>query len=247
MSSRVQEKARARQRREENEAAARRSTERRRALFRLAVISTLALVAVAAAVALTRPEPSAPVAAADVSARFAGIEQRATALGDPAAPATLTEFADLQCPFCAEYSREVLPTLIERYVRTGKLRMELNVLTFVGDDSLRAGKVAAGAAKQNKLWDFADAFYANQGQENTGYATDAFLRETGDAAGLDVDAALKADSRHFLSGAQAAAEKAGVQSTPSFLLRANGQEKPVTPKALTVDAFTAALDEALAR
>jgi hypothetical protein len=99
MSSRVQEKARARQRREEIEAAERRGAERRRALFRLAVISVTALAAVALAIALTRPEPPAPAAPAAVNARFAGIEQHGTTLGAPGAPATLTEYADLQCPF----------------------------------------------------------------------------------------------------------------------------------------------------
>src|SRR5690606_602302 len=98
----------------------------------------------------------------EVVARFAGVPQDGIALGAPAAPFTLIEFADLQCPFCAVYARDVLPTIIDRYVRPGKLRLELNLLTFLGEDSIRAGRVAAAAAQQDRLWTFTDAFFAEQ-------------------------------------------------------------------------------------
>jgi protein-disulfide isomerase len=67
------------------------------------------------------------------------------------APATLTEFADLHCPFCADYARDVLPAVVDRYVRTGRLRLELQLLAFLGDDSLRGGRMAAAAARQDRL------------------------------------------------------------------------------------------------
>jgi protein-disulfide isomerase len=33
---------------------------------------------------------------------FAGVPQSGAALGDPNAPVTLIEYADLQCPYCAD-------------------------------------------------------------------------------------------------------------------------------------------------
>jgi protein-disulfide isomerase len=71
-------------------------------------------------------------------ALFRGIPQQGIALGDPRAPVTLTEFADLQCPFCRQYTEAVLPTLVKRYVRTGKVRMIFQALAFIGPDSARA-------------------------------------------------------------------------------------------------------------
>jgi protein-disulfide isomerase len=256
MSSRVQQKAAARARREELEARERRAVQRRRSLITLATVTVAALSVVATLIYVARPESASTPAAgaqasADVASRLAGLPQDGITLGAPSAGATLIEYADLQCPFCAEFSRDVLPTVIEQYVRPGKLKLELGVLTFVGDDSVEAGQMAAAAAQQDRLWHFADAFYLAQGQENTGYVTDDFLRSVGATAGLDVDAAMAAretpETQKLLDDAQARAQEHGVDSTPSFLLRrGDGEVVPVTPEELTVEAFTKALDEALA-
>src|SRR5204863_7739648 len=107
---------------------------------------------------------------------FGGIPQQGIVLGNPKAPVTMTEFADLQCPVCRDYTAAVLPTLVRDYVRTGKVKMVFQDLAFLGDDSVTAGRAAAAAGAQNRLWQFADAFYGDQGDENSGYVTDSFVR-----------------------------------------------------------------------
>jgi protein-disulfide isomerase len=185
---------------------------------------------------------------AEVNRLFAGIPQRGIAVGDPDAPVTLVEFVDLQCPFCAQFARNELPQLVRRYVRTGKARIELRVLTFLGEDSLRAGQVAAAAAEQDLGWQFADLFFANQGQENTGYATDEFLREVASGVdGLEVDKALN-DAQGPVAAAQlrraaAAAETLGVSSTPTFFgSRRGGTLEQLEIGDLTADAVGAEID-----
>ena len=253
MSSRVLRKAEARATRVAAEAAESHRAARRRALVRIAAIAAVALVVVVAVVVAgpgRDPEPAA--AAPDAGLVFEGIPQAGLALGSPDAPAVLTEFADLQCPFCATYARDVLPAVVDRYVRSGRLRLELHVLSFLGDDSVRAGAMAAAAADQNLLWSFTDGFYRSQGTENSGYATDAFLRGIGEATpGLDVDRALADRSRppvlRMLAEADDAAGAADVDHTPAFYLRrGDGPAEALEPAALTAEAFTAALDEALA-
>jgi protein-disulfide isomerase len=251
VSSRAHQKAAARQARLNAEAEEHGRAARRRAGLRLAAVAALAaLVVVAAVVAGHRGEPSSDASPAP-SRVFAGIPQNGIALGSPKAPAVLTEFADLQCPFCAEYARDVLPAVVDRYVRTGRLRLELHLLSFLGEDSVRAGAMAAAAAQQDRLWPFAEAFYRDQGRENSGYATDEFLRRIGGATpGLDVDRAL-ADrmlpkSQAALTRADRAAHAAGADSTPAFFLRrGDGSARRVEPSALTPKAFAAALDAEL--
>ena len=205
---------------------------------RLAVVAALALVVVAAAVMLSPRTPHAETpATAAAPSLFDGIEQDGIALGSPDAPATLIEFADLQCPFCAAYALDTLPAVIERHVRSGRLRLELHVLTFLGEDSVRAGAMAAAAARQDRLWSFADAFYRSQGTENSGYVTDDFLRATGEAAGLDVERALADRERpevlETLAEAERAAAALKVDHTPAlYLRRGDGPARPIEPTEL---------------
>ena len=76
------------------------------------------------------------------------------------------------------------------YVRTGKVKLQARTLHFIGADSDRAAEVAAGAEQQGRLWPFLEAFYASQGEENSGYVTDGFLRAVARRPGVDATAAL---------------------------------------------------------
>ena len=252
MSSRVERKAAARAARLAAEADARRRTARRRALIRLGALAGIALAVVAAAVLLSsRADAPAVARPAEAAALFDGVPQDGIALGSADAPVTLVEFADLQCPWCAAYARDVLPTLVDRYVRPGKMRLELHLRTFLGEDSRRGAQVAAAAARQDRMWPFVDAFYRNQGEENSGYATDDFLRGLAEGtAGLDVERAF-ADrddpaTQRSLAQAEQLAAKLGSESTPAFYLRrGDGPLEPLEPSDMTPEAFTAALDDAL--
>ena len=233
-----------------------------RRLLLLGGAALAAVVVVAVAIAVSQggeDEPpdsagggSAPAEqSAGAESLFEGIPQNGVFLGEPDAPATLIEFADLQCPFCAEYAREALPTVIERYVRTGRVRLELQLLAFLGPDSERGALLAAAAAEQDRMWQFTDLFFQNQGAENSGYATDEFLRGLArETPGLDVPRAF-ADrdspaARRLLRRAQAQATASGVDSTPSFLLRQGAAPaRPLELQALDAATVTTALDEAL--
>ena len=75
---------------------------------------------------------------------LAGIPQNGIYLGNANAPVRLVEFADLQCPFCREYTLQTLPQLVQDYVRSGKVRMEFRDLAFLGKDSVTAGRHRRG-------------------------------------------------------------------------------------------------------
>jgi protein-disulfide isomerase len=220
-----------------------------RRLWQLAGAFAIAACAVAVLIAVSRSgaDKTTPASAAQVTAvndRFAGIPQQGIALGNPKAPATLVEFADLQCPFCRQFAGNVLPTLVADYVRTGKLRIEFRNLAFIGPDSRTAAQAAAGAAAQNRLWPFIDLFYADQREENTGYVTQGFLRKVaGGVRGLDVDRALSdgtgAQAGAQIAAAQALASQHGVQSTPSFLFGRTGRTlEPLVVDQLSASSFT---------
>jgi protein-disulfide isomerase len=181
---------------------------------------------------------------------LAGIPQSDIYLGNPSAPVRVVEFADLQCPFCREYTLQVLPRLVQDYVRSGKVRMEFRNLSFLGDDSVTAARAAAAAAAQNKLWTFVDVFYYNQGEENSGYVTPAFLERIERAAGVDpVKAnafAASEASKKPLTAADALADQLRVESTPTILVgKRGGALTPVQADPADVGAYKAAIDGAL--
>jgi protein-disulfide isomerase len=165
-----------------------------------------------------------------ISALLADIPQNANALGQPMVPVTLAYFADLQCPYCRDFSLQVLPSIIERWVRGGELRIEAHALQAATRDSdvFVAQQVAVLAAgKQAKAWHFVETFYAEQGEENSGYVTDAYLQGiASQVTGLDL-ARWASDRRdqelaNEIAGDAQAAENAGLTGTPSFLIGASG-------------------------
>jgi protein-disulfide isomerase len=241
------------------QATAARATRRRRVWLLLGAVG-VAAVAVAAAVVISSSSSSST--SSDKAARgssvtsaasmFAGIPEKNGVLGDPKAPITVTEYVDLQCPVCAEASHATMPTLIKKYVRAGKIKLDARTLSFLGPDSVSAAKVAAGAEKQGKLWPFVETFYANQGEENSGYATDAFLRQIAGAAGVNADAALGQKDSAFAAGrlnrANNAASALGVNGTPTLTIRrGNGSEQVLKVSPLDTAAVEAALDKELAK
>ena len=226
-------KSELRERRRAERIAAERAARRRRIgrLGGVAVAAALlvAVAAIAASSGGTPAAPAVPAAGAQAAALVRGIPEHGGVLGDPEAPITVTEYLDLQCPICAAASQSLLPALLDDYVRTGKVKLEARTLHFIGPDSVRAARVAAGAERQGRLWPFLEAFYAAQGRENSGYVTDAFLRRVARAAGVDANAALAASggsaARAQLDRANADARRLGIDSTPTFTL-AHGSGRP---------------------
>jgi protein-disulfide isomerase len=221
------------------------------------VVAGAALVAsvtIAASVIASRPSRPAPAAQllnlAATDALLAGIAQKGVVLGRPDAPVRLVEFADLQCPYCGELARVTLPTLIARYVRSGKLSLEFRGLSFVGADSERLLRLAQAASARSRLWQVVELSYQNQGAENTGWATDDMLDSLARAA--------SSHSRDLLAAQQASwvtanitrdarmAESVGVTGTPYVLLGRRGE--PLRHLALAptdLAGFEAAIEGAL--
>ncbi len=221
--------------------------ERRRAARLYAVVAA-AVVVVIAAVAVSSSGGAKPAPPATTSSLLAGIPERGGVLGDPDAPLAVTEYVDLQCPVCARAAESTLPALIRDEVRAGRVKLAVRTLHFLGPDSERAARVAAGAERQGRLWAFLEAFYARQGIENSGYVTDDFLRDVSRAAGVDAGAALaQADSAFAsrrLEGANADAARLGVSGTPTLTVR-RGDEPERLLAASPLDA--AAVQAELAR
>jgi protein-disulfide isomerase len=148
-------------------------------------------------------------------------------LGRASAPVTLVEYADLQCPYCAEWAHRTLPVVLSDYVRTGKIRLVFRGLAFLGPDSHFALQTAIAAGRHGRLWDIVDGLYARQGPENSGWITDELLDKIVSAAGLDsgrIAAERDELSVHRqIQQTANAATVARVSGTPTFELGRTGR------------------------
>jgi protein-disulfide isomerase len=197
----------------------------------LAVAAVIVVVAIVVSSGGSKKTPPPPASGglsgvAQSHALLDGIPQSGITLGSAKAPVTIIEFADPQCPFCRDYTLSEMPAVVQKYVRTGKAKMELRLLTFIGPDSVTAGRALEAAGLQNRMWTATDILYHNQGAENSGYVTDAFLRQVLSAAGADPAKALSQAASpavtQELGAAQTAASRYGVSSTPTILVGKTG-------------------------
>ncbi|MCW2287354.1 protein-disulfide isomerase [Leucobacter luti] len=168
------------------------------------------------------------------------------ALGALDAPVVLSEWTDFRCPFCAVYSRDTLPVLIEEYVETGKVRLEIHDVAYFGEESTRAAAAARAAGEQGHYFEFLKAVYDAAPESGHPELTPDELRAFAKTAGVP-DLALfatdmeRADLRAAVEQSTTQAQQLGVSGVPFFV--ADGK---AMSGAQPVEAFRTMLDEALA-
>lgn len=248
----------ARARRLEAERTAAAAGARRRRLLQLGGVLALAAVIIVVAVLVSSGGGSdkgagsggALAGVAEASTSLQGIPQHGLTLGRADAPVTMVEFVDPQCPFCRKFTVDQAPTFIKDYVRTGKVKVELRTLSFIGDDSITGARLINAAAQQNKAWNVAEILYHNQGEENTGWLTADLRRRVLQAVpGLNVQKVLAAADTgvvgEALATATTAASRYGADATPAFALGKTGGDLKLSSAEPTAAALGKAVDALL--
>ncbi len=150
---------------------------------------------------------------------------------------TLRVYTDLECLTARGWVVDLLPAIIKRFVRGGEMRIEFRSFktdthspsTFLNQQS---AAIAAGA--QDRMWNFVETFYYEQGKEYTPYATERYIDGVGaQVPGLRpapwhsyrqsgrLDAQVVADDREV--------RELGFHDTPAFMIgRTGGQMKKLT-------------------
>lgn len=193
---------------------------------RLAV--TLALVLVAS-----------PLAAQSTG----GAPLSARSKGSAAAPVTVYEMSDFQCPYCRQFALETFPVLDSLYIVPGKVRwVFINFpLTSIHPNAVPAAGIALCAAQQGAFWAVHDLLYQHQA-DWAGLANPAdYLLSLADSAGISKPAlteCVKSPSTTEEVRADAeGANRAGAASTPAFYI-----EGGLLVGAQPVTVFRAVLD-----
>jgi protein-disulfide isomerase len=243
VASRAEQKAAARAEREALEkahaAAARRSRVVRLGLgVAVAVVVVVVLVVISSSGGGKKasPKPSSVTASA-VNALLVGIPQSGTTVGSPTAKVSVTEYGDLECPICADFAQNAENNLITSDVRSGRVKLVYRSLQTASPSATvfatqQADAYAAGA--QARAWDFIELFYNEQGVEDSGYVTPAYLEGLAkQIPGLNYAKWLAASKSATYSQAvvadEQAAAKAGFNSTPTIVVTGpKGSAQPMT-------------------
>jgi protein-disulfide isomerase len=190
-----------------------------------------------------------------VTALIGGVPQSGNVIGNPHAPLTLQYFGDLECPICKEFTLGDLPTLIPKYVRSGKLKIEYHSMETATreQETFRTQQIAALAAgKQNLAWYYIELFYHEQGEEDSGYVTESYLQGLAQQVpGLNLPnwSAARNDpalAEQITRDSQTVTQQ-GFTGTPSFLLgKSGGTLQQFKPESFTEPAsFEAAINKLL--
>lgn len=137
------------------------------------------------------------------------------------APIALVVFSDYQCQFCARWSNDSLPRMME-YARAGDLRIEWRDINMYGEPSERAALAAHAAGLQDRYWEYHDALYADGTHRPVDQLTDEALMDLARRLGLDLDrfaADMHSDAaRARIEAAAREGRDLGVTGTPTFIL-----------------------------
>ena len=129
----------------------------------LGVVALVALGVVAALIISSRPK-------SDPSQEFGpdpAIPRGITAdglpfLGNEEAPVTMRIYEDLGCHNCREFFQDTEPSILENFIETGKVKLEIYIVAFVNSESLPGAEAAACALDQDKYWEYRDVLFTNQ-------------------------------------------------------------------------------------
>ena len=239
-----------------------RSTEGRKASPAVligALVAILAIVAVAAVVLVSQGGSSSSgtttgtklADSGTIAKQFAGIPQTGDVLGKASAPATLVEYIDLQCPVCRQFETEVMPSIIDRYVRTGKLKVIARPVSIIGPDSETGRRGMIAAFEQNRGFNFAQLLYFNQGPENGGWLDDSMVADAAASIpGVKVAALQKAADSQAVEDQAASydsqAKADGLSGTPTLVLgKSGGKLTSLGAGSPTVEQLSASIDQTL--
>jgi len=138
--------------------------------------------------------------------------------GDKDAPVTIVEWSDFECPFCARFFEQTLPSIEEEYIKTGKVKLIYRdfPLSF-HTNAQKAAEAAECAGEQGKYWEMHDLLFAQGVQGGVAgfkqYAKTLGLNTAKFDTCLDSGAMAGEVQKDMADGAAV-----GIQGTPGFIV-----------------------------
>jgi protein-disulfide isomerase len=137
-------------------------------------------------------------------------------------PKTIDIWEDPQCPVCKNFE-DANGDYIDSLVRDKKATVRFHVLSFLGDESVRAANASFCAADEGQYLDFHHALYAVQSPlENSGFWSNDKLVSIGKKIGITstkfADCVTKGSKVDLVKANYDSMPKFGVKGTPTVFI-----------------------------
>ena len=175
--------------------------------------------------------------------------------GDPEAPVTIEEYSDYLCPFCARHFDQTLPVLVEKYIKTGKLKYVFRdyPIAKLHPSAAKGHSAALCAAEQSAVlfWKMHNLLFQQQQQWNKLDDPTDFLTRRAKELGADMESfnTCMASDRKAGGIEKSIADGQALEfnGTPTFRFSRSGSEESYTlVGAQGIKAFTVWMDSLLA-
>ena len=165
---------------------------------------------------------------------------------DNGAVTVIDVWEDPQCPVCKLFE-DANGDYIETLIREKKATVRYHVLSFLGDESVRAANASFCAADEGQYLDFHHALYAVQSPlENSGFWSNETLVNIGKKIGITsttfADCVTKGSKVEVVKANYDSMNKFGVQGTPTVFI--NGKKWERTQNEFSLEEFKAAVEAA---
>ena len=167
-------------------------------------------------------------------------------IGNPAAPVQVLEFADMQCPVCADFGLVTEPDVKKRLIDTGKIGYRfLDFPLQMHPNAWNAANAGACANEQGKFWEMKDQIFNGQLEWSHERNPQGKFEAYAKSIGLDEDKFEECyESKRNYPKIQAnlkEGERRMVSATPSFIIG-----NKLYTGSLSYDRFKAIVDSAAA-
>jgi protein-disulfide isomerase len=154
-------------------------------------------------------------------------------LGREDAPVTILEFADFECPHCADWVALVEPLIRERLIDTGMVKYVFYDFPLGGGfrHSFLAARAGRCANEQGKFWQYHDLVFGRQSTWATMSDPTDFFVDLANQVGVDEDqfeGCLRSDKyAREVTLSRKLGDSLGVGGTPTLFV--NGERLPNIP------------------
>jgi protein-disulfide isomerase len=151
--------------------------------------------------------------------------------GNANAPVTVVEYADFQCPACGTFATTLEPGIVKDYIDSGKIKFVFHDFPLSQHkNAIAAAEAARAAGDQNAFWQMHDLLYTRQAEWQDLAQPDAQFLAYAQQLNLDTNAFSQSLSSHKhqaeILQARDAANKAGVDHTPTFTIDGKPYDMP---------------------